>query len=136
MERDLPNKEDGGLFNKLVCLSVALEIDFSPSTTLAVIIEGVGCSYLIASCKFFWPFKTFDQVGEVESEISLGLGPWEARPTLKVRHESLCSRVESVDDHLSIGRTGDLDSAILARGLALGSKSSPPILEPWGWRSA
>ena len=74
LERDLPNKEDGGLFNKLVCLSVALEIDFSPSTTLAVIIGGVGFSYLIASCKFFWPFKTFDQVGDVESEISLGLG--------------------------------------------------------------
>lgn len=60
-----------------------------------------------------------DQVGELESEDELALlhtSKERTKLTLEVRHERLGARVERVDDHLAISRTGDLDSGMLANG--------------------
>jgi len=65
------------------------------------------------------------KVGELESAA----GFWvklpknkKVKPTFKVGHECLGSAVESVDDHLAVRRTSDLDTSVLqawCRGCAV-----------------
>jgi hypothetical protein len=44
--------------------------------------------------------------------------PGRRHRVLAIRHEHPCAGIERIDDHLAIGRTGDLDPAVLEIGQA------------------
>ena len=55
------------------------------------------------------------KVGELESIAEMGSGCKKTRVklTFKVGHECLSSAVESIDDHLAVSGTSDLDASVL-----------------------
>lgn len=56
----------------------------------------------------------FDQVGELESVHNvISMSRINGRLTLKIGHKGLSTRVQSVDDHLPVGRAGNLNSVSL-----------------------
>ena len=50
--------------------------------------------------------------------------PGRGQRILAVRHEHACARVERIDDHLAIGRAGDLDATV---GEVRGRNGDPPV---------
>src|SRR6185437_1250784 len=60
-----------------------------------------------------------DLAGPAVPQVDLALdhvGPGGRAGVLEVGHEHLRAGVEGVDDHLAVGRTGDLDAAVLEAG--------------------
>lgn len=72
----------------------------------------------MASRRFTWPLIILANVGALESardrqkSFAVFGDRDERETTFEISHERLGTAVESIDDHLSVCRAGDLDSAV------------------------